>query len=89
MGNCEGRLPGAGAKVVAKASAEERVGVFVRRGGALQVVEYSELSPEDASATEAGEQHQCKRDGIFAACTWMRWLAVPSVVHTWPHFSTT
>ena len=44
----------AGAKVVAKASAEERVGVFVRKAGALQVVEYSELSPADASAIEPG-----------------------------------
>ena len=44
----------AGAKVVAKASAEEKVGVFVRRGGKLQVVEYSEMRPEESAATEAG-----------------------------------
>ena len=44
----------AGAKVVAKARAEEKVGVFVRRGGRLQVVEYSEMRPEDSSAAEAG-----------------------------------
>ena len=43
-----------GAKVVAKARADEKVGVFVRRGGRLQVVEYSEMPPEDSSATEAG-----------------------------------
>ena len=43
-----------GAKVVAKARADEKVGVFVRRGGRLQVVEYSEMRPEDCSAAEAG-----------------------------------
>ena len=48
-----GRLP-AGAKVLAKARADERVGVFVRRAGSLQVVEYSELASDDASATEPG-----------------------------------
>ena len=33
--------PSAGARVVAKAYPEEKVGVFARRGGALEVVEYS------------------------------------------------
>lgn len=34
-------LPAVGARVVAKAYPEEKVGVFARRGGALEVVEYS------------------------------------------------
>ena len=48
-----------GAKVVAKARADEKVGVFVRRGGRLQVVEYSEMTPQDSAATEAGEPSTC------------------------------
>ncbi len=35
-------------KSVAKTQPEERVGVFARRGGRVEVVEYSELSAEDA-----------------------------------------
>ncbi len=42
----------AGAKVVAKANPGERVGVFGLRGGAVEVVEYSELDPALASATD-------------------------------------
>jgi UDP-N-acetylglucosamine/UDP-N-acetylgalactosamine diphosphorylase len=41
-----------GARVVAKAHPEERVGVFARRGGALEVVEYSELDPAKAAAAD-------------------------------------
>ncbi len=40
----------AGSRVVAKAHPEEKVGVFARRGGRLEVVEYSELDPKEASA---------------------------------------
>ena len=46
----------AGARVVAKAHPEERVGVFARRDGRIEVVEYSELDPAEASATEGGRQ---------------------------------
>ncbi|KAH7618870.1 putative UDP-N-acetylglucosamine diphosphorylase 2 [Nannochloris sp. 'desiccata'] len=41
-----------GARVVAKAYAEEKVGVFARRGGGMEVVEYSELEPAEASAAD-------------------------------------
>lgn len=41
-----------GARVVAKAYAGERVGVFARRTGRLEVVEYSELDPEQAAAMD-------------------------------------
>lgn len=40
----------AGARVVARASPEEKVGVFARRSGAIQVVEYSELGPDVAAS---------------------------------------
>ncbi|PSC69582.1 UDP-N-acetylglucosamine diphosphorylase 1-like isoform B [Micractinium conductrix] len=40
------------ARVVAKAYPEEKVGVFARRGGALEVVEYSELDPNEAAASD-------------------------------------
>ena len=40
------------ARVVAKAHPEEKVGVFARRGGRLEVVEYSELDPSEASAAD-------------------------------------
>lgn len=42
----------AAARVVAKAYPEEKVGVFARRGGRLEVVEYSELDPVEACAVE-------------------------------------
>ena len=40
----------AGARVVAKAYPDERVGVFARRNGRIEVIEYSELDPKEASA---------------------------------------
>lgn len=43
----------AGARVVAKAYPEEKVGVFARRNNRLQVVEYSELDPAEASAFDS------------------------------------
>ena len=42
----------AGARVVAKAYPEERVGVFAQRDGRIEVVEYSELDPHEAAATD-------------------------------------
>ena len=39
-----------GARVVAKSYPEEKVGVFAQRQGKLQVVEYSELDPVEASS---------------------------------------
>ena len=44
----------AGSKVIAKAYPTERVGVFGVQGGAVQVVEYSELDPALASAARPG-----------------------------------
>lgn len=41
-----------GARVVAKSYPEEKVGVFAQRGGKLQVVEYSELDPVEASSVD-------------------------------------
>ena len=38
--------------MVAKAHAGERVGVFARRAGRLEVVEYSELHPDQAAAMD-------------------------------------
>ena len=48
-----------GAKVVPKAYPEEKVGVFALREGQNVVVEYSELDPEEASATDSGEGSFC------------------------------
>jgi len=42
----------AAARVVAKSYPEEKVGVFARRGGRLEVVEYSELDPTESSAID-------------------------------------
>lgn len=51
-----GFIVDAGAKVVAKAHPEEKVGVFALQGGGVSVVEYSELGPELAGkANDAGE----------------------------------
>jgi len=41
-----------GARVVAKAYPEEKVGVFAQRAGKLHVVEYSELDPTEASSVD-------------------------------------
>ena len=37
--------------MVGKAYPEERVGVFARKNGKVEVVEYSELDPAEAAAT--------------------------------------
>ena len=52
-GFCKERGIQCGARVVAKAYPEEKVGVFARRGGNLEVVEYSELDPIEACAADA------------------------------------
>lgn len=52
VGYCHERGIECGARVVAKAYPEEKVGVFARRGGALEVVEYSELDPAEAAASD-------------------------------------
>ena len=39
--------------MVAKAYPEEKVGVFARRGAAVEVVEYSELDPSEATSLTA------------------------------------
>jgi UDP-N-acetylglucosamine/UDP-N-acetylgalactosamine diphosphorylase len=51
-GFCEAQDAQAAAKVVRKARPEEAVGVFARRGGRLEVVEYSELDPAEAAASD-------------------------------------
>lgn len=50
-----------GARVLAKAYPEEKVGVFAQHGSRIQVVEYSELDPHEAAAVETGEptEHAC------------------------------
>eukprot|EP00208_Stichococcus_sp_RCC1054_P001973 CAMPEP_0206140996 /NCGR_PEP_ID=MMETSP1473-20131121/11448_1 /ASSEMBLY_ACC=CAM_ASM_001109 /TAXON_ID=1461547 /ORGANISM="Stichococcus sp, Strain RCC1054" /LENGTH=469 /DNA_ID=CAMNT_0053535381 /DNA_START=218 /DNA_END=1627 /DNA_ORIENTATION=+ len=76
-----------GAKVVAKAYPEEKVGVFATQGGEIKVVEYSELGPDlAAKADENGEllynwsnvcMHYFRRDFLEAVA--MR-------LHTEGHF---
>lgn len=53
LGFCISRGAEVGNKVVWKRSAEERVGVVARKGGKPAIVEYTELSAEHASATDA------------------------------------
>ncbi|KAG1673574.1 hypothetical protein FOA52_003874 [Chlamydomonas sp. UWO 241] len=52
LGYCHSRGAEVGSKAVAKAHPEEKVGVFASRGGALAVLEYSELDPAVASASD-------------------------------------
>lgn len=52
VGYCHTKGIECGARVVAKACPEEKVGVFAMRGGALEVVEYSELDPAEACASD-------------------------------------
>ncbi|KAK9868416.1 hypothetical protein WJX84_009045 [Apatococcus fuscideae] len=52
VGHCWHRNTDCGARVVAKAYPEERVGVFAQRDGRIEVVEYSELDPHEAAATD-------------------------------------
>lgn len=40
--------------MVAKAYPEEKVGVFAQRGNAVEVVEYSELDPQEAASLDSG-----------------------------------
>ena len=42
--------------MVAKAYPEEKVGVFARRGAHVEVVEYSEVDPEEAASKDPGAQ---------------------------------
>ena len=51
-GYCASNEIQCGARVVAKSHPEEKVGVFAQRGGKLQVVEYSELDPVEASSVD-------------------------------------
>ncbi len=41
--------------MLSKAYPEERVGVFARKDGKVEVVEYSELDPSEAAATFDGK----------------------------------
>ena len=51
-GYCASNSIQCGARVVAKAYPEEKVGVFAQRAGKLHVVEYSELDPTEASSVD-------------------------------------
>lgn len=55
MGHCIDRGAAAGARVLRKAHPQEKVGVFVQRGvgGAVEVVEYSEMDPGQVAATDS------------------------------------
>eukprot|EP00195_Chlamydomonas_chlamydogama_P005792 CAMPEP_0202904818 /NCGR_PEP_ID=MMETSP1392-20130828/31237_1 /ASSEMBLY_ACC=CAM_ASM_000868 /TAXON_ID=225041 /ORGANISM="Chlamydomonas chlamydogama, Strain SAG 11-48b" /LENGTH=471 /DNA_ID=CAMNT_0049592643 /DNA_START=73 /DNA_END=1488 /DNA_ORIENTATION=- len=52
LGYCHSMKAEVGARVVAKAFPEEKVGVFASRDGALTVVEYSEIDPQQACAVD-------------------------------------
>ncbi|KAK9832988.1 hypothetical protein WJX74_003678 [Apatococcus lobatus] len=54
IGHCWQRNTDCGARVVAKAYPEEKVGVFAQRGSRIEVVEYSELDPGEAASTDPG-----------------------------------
>ena len=61
--------------MVAKAHANEAVGVFARAAGKLQVVEYSEMDPAEAASTDPGAcLHDASRPNrivIATACMGM------------------
>lgn len=52
LGACKEQNAECGARVLAKAYPEEKVGVFATRNGNLEVVEYSELPPAEAAAMD-------------------------------------
>ena len=52
IGYCYSEGVDAGARVLSKAYPEEKVGVFAAENSRLRVIEYSELPPEKASATD-------------------------------------
>ncbi|BDA40449.1 UDP-N-acetylglucosamine diphosphorylase 1 [Coccomyxa sp. Obi] len=60
-GYCHEQGAECGARVVAKAYPEERVGVFARKDGCIEVVEYSELDPQQAAATLGGPEEGVRR----------------------------
>lgn len=49
--------PTAGARVIVKAHPEEKVGVFACREGHVEVVEYSEMDPQEAASVDPGDPH--------------------------------
>lgn len=52
LGHCHSQQTDCGARVVAKAHPEEKVGVFARRGAHVEVVEYSEMDPQEAASVD-------------------------------------
>ena len=68
-----------------KAYPEEKVGVFAMREAQNVVVEYSELDPEEACATDSGNQHflgphsSAFVNRIIALCTVNRIIALCAV----------
>ena len=46
--------------MVAKAYPEEKVGVFAQRGGHTEVVEYSEMEPQEAASIDPGKLWFCE-----------------------------
>ena len=53
VGYCHSRQVDLGCRALAKAYPEEKVGVFVKRGDGIGVVEYSELDPAVSSSVDA------------------------------------
>ncbi|DBA82806.1 hypothetical protein WJX77_012241 [Trebouxia sp. C0004] len=52
LGHCHSQQTDCGARVVAKAHPEEKVGVFARREPHVEVVEYSEMDPQEAASVD-------------------------------------
>ncbi|KAL0052616.1 hypothetical protein WJX82_004822 [Trebouxia sp. C0006] len=52
LGHCHSHHTDCGARVVAKAHPEEKVGVFACRGAHVEVVEYSEMDPQEAASVD-------------------------------------
>ncbi|KAJ9534355.1 hypothetical protein QJQ45_016058, partial [Haematococcus lacustris] len=67
LGYCHSKAAQVGARVVAKASADEKVGVFASREGALSVVEYSEMEPGQAMLMHGLCVSASERDPLLSA----------------------
>ena len=65
--------------MLSKAHPEERVGVFARKNGKVEVVEYSELDPSEAAATFDGES---PTTNVMAAVCCLTALLAPVQQHS-------
>ena len=54
--------------MVAKAYPEEKVGVFAQRGAAVEVVEYSELDPQEAASIDPGSSRGTQPCSEISIC---------------------